>query len=203
MYDNLLKATYWSYLENYKPKICVKIDNVKQVIGIRYGNDTVYCAVIYKIIKNKNNPEGAYNYVITLNDEKNVTIYLVEPMPLEIGSKHFNLMTLIPKNHKVLAAGEMSLMADITYFNFESGSVMIDVEQHSGFKRKDWVVLVTEMIEDIVTNPNYTDIKLIPKIPLTVEGLKKLKKCSTVDVRGFRNTKQCYKKFHLGKFSTK
>lgn len=201
----------WENIIKYQPTICKRIGNSK-VIGIKYSSDMIYCSLIRKysfsvVNKNKNPPDGIYTYILTKTDD-NFILYIIEIMPDEIGSKHFCILSQIDDKKKIISAGEMLIKEQKIYYNFFSGSIMIDIEEYLSIKLDDNIENIRKTIliplhNDVLSKMfNNTEImyinKSFDKPVLSKDFLDDLCKEKSVKdkIRVFKDEKTCYKKFN-------
>ena len=123
----------------------------KLVLYFNWNKSIIFCEgfQIKEIIPGINNidfaimEKGLYNYILVCFDtenDKKYRLYMAEAQPLEIGSKHWNIMTKINEdllieriqaNTKVviITAGEMNSTLETLYFNFFSGTIFTKLLQ--------------------------------------------------------------------------
>lgn len=135
--------------KSHQIKKTINIHDEEKLVLFEWNKSIIFCEgfQIIEIIpgNNANNftviPEGLYNYILVCFDmgsEKKYRLYLAESQPLEIGSKHWNIMAKVnddllaekenqDTNVVIITAGEMDISEMELLFNFFSGTIFTKI----------------------------------------------------------------------------
>lgn len=133
----------------HQMKKTININDEEKLVLFEWNKSIIFCEgfQIQEIIPGNNDinfagiPEGLYNYILVCFDtgsDKKYSLYMAESQPLEIGSKHWNIMTkvnddLLAKketqdtNVVIITAGEMDISGMKLLFNFFSGTIFTKI----------------------------------------------------------------------------
>jgi hypothetical protein len=125
-------------------------DDEKLVLYFNWNKNIIFCEGFQiKEISPGNNDidfttmtKGLYNYILVCfqkGSEKKYRLYMAEAQPLEIGSKHWNIITKVnidflsdmEEDSKIviITAGEIDLTEENLVFNFFSGTIFTKILQ--------------------------------------------------------------------------
>lgn len=130
-------------------KKTINIHDEEKLVLFEWNKSIIFCEgfQIKEIIPGNNDinfaklPEGLYNYILVCFDigsDKKYRLYMAESQPLEIGSKHWNIMAKVnddllaekeTQDTKVviITAGEIAISGMKLLFNFFSGTIFTKI----------------------------------------------------------------------------
>ena len=133
----------------HQMKKTININDEEKLVLFEWNKSIIFCEgfQIKEIIPGNNDinfagiPEGLYNYILVCFEtggDKKYRLYMAESQPLEIGSKHWNIMTkvnddlLAEKENQdttvvIITAGEIDISGMKLIFNFFSGTIFTKI----------------------------------------------------------------------------
>lgn len=132
------KSSYnkWNkFLQNYTFPFCYTMTD-SSIVGFDIDAKTILCSLVkYYSLPMCNDrdrkqqiPDGNYTYILSTFDNQ-LFLNVAEMNPEELGTRHACILNAVfhrAPESIVIAAGEMMSQAENIWFNFSSGTVMID-----------------------------------------------------------------------------
>jgi hypothetical protein len=126
--------TWKNYLENYVFPFCHTMED-SSVVGFAISGKTILCSLVHYYSlpmcndrDRKQIPDGNYTYILS-TFENQLFLDVAEMNPEELGTRHSCILNAVfhrAQGSIVIAAGEMMSQAGNIWFNFSSGTVMIE-----------------------------------------------------------------------------